>query len=441
MDTLPQELLDEIFRAFFVFEKDITARIATFPAEDRQAILNCRLVQRRWRDSLILERLFVNILEETPFVWHSHRIPKLEDIGDTKYGNWMSCLSLCGMDMELISRGSHEGWKLERNEIDKENSITEYLVHLLRRFSWVEHLRYYPISPKCLDGTWPEGKVSKCCDNSFERLGYPAPAEGENLWRGVECDNHWIYERLFEGVADLWLESIEMPLFGNRAGCCAVPMPFNRSIPQALRRLSLTVKRMLVGGPLYWWLSQLSKLEVLDISISPDPGCGSFLPPREIYLLLDQNWMQDQPLPKLPALAEFRLMSHNRCSFSVSEICKFLDLCPNLSKLGFAHVMLADGTWKELLRRLEPLDLESLYLLSPRNINTLNVTTMSLHGGPVPVTEPIWPSVKYEADQYLENAAQEVKLIHTESPTEPNGRPKKTLNFEYPGFAIFGRQD
>jgi hypothetical protein len=45
--------------------------------------------------------------------------------------------------------------------------------------------------------------------------------------------------------------------------------------------------------------------------------------------------------------------------------------------------------------------------------------------------------MKHEADQHTKNAAKEVQLMHTESPTELNGQPMKTTTFEYPGFAIF----
>jgi hypothetical protein len=440
METLPQEILDEIFRAFNIFEHKVTARFHNFPAAVRQAILNCRLVQRRWRDSLILERLFVNVLEETPFVWHNHRIPKLEDIGDTKYGNWMQTLSLCGMDLGLISQGADARWGVGRKEAEKENSIVEYLVHLLLRVSWVEHLRYYTISPKCLDGTWPEGKVSEWDDHSFEKYGYPALAAGEHSWYGVQNENEWTYQRILEAfyMAGLWIESIEMPLLGNRAAYCALEACFWVWLPETLRRLSMTVTKTFFFNRLERFLKNLSGLEILEMSFSTDREWQrAFLPPGDTWHLMELSpALSLHTLPKLLSLKEFRLMSDNQFSFSVSDICEFLTLCPKISELGFAHIMFSEGTWKELMRRLEPLRLESIHLLSPRDIVTFPVT-VNQWGTMVNTRVPVWPAVKYEPDQHTKNAAKEVKLIHTESPTEPDGQPKKSRTFEYPGFAIF----
>jgi hypothetical protein len=185
------------------------------------------------------------------------------------------------------------------------------------------------------------------------------------------------------------------------------------------------------------WLKNLSGLEILEMSFSTDREWQRvFLPPGDTYYLMELSpELSLHTLPKLLSLKESRLMSDNQFSFSVSDICEFLTLCPKISKLGFAHIMFSEGTWEELMRRLELLDLELLYLLSPRDIVTLPVNYMSF--GSLITREPVWPAVKYERDRYTNNAAKEVKLIHTKSPTEPDGQPKKSRTFEYPGFAIF----
>jgi hypothetical protein len=54
--------------------------------------------------------------------------------------------------MELVEKGEDKRWGAGRDELDEEHPIVPYLVHLLR-VSWVEHLRFYPIHPKCLDAT------------------------------------------------------------------------------------------------------------------------------------------------------------------------------------------------------------------------------------------------------------------------------------------------
>lgn len=45
------------------------------------------------------------VLGMVPFVWYDHRIPRLEEIADTKWGRKMSVLSICGMDLGLMNRG------------------------------------------------------------------------------------------------------------------------------------------------------------------------------------------------------------------------------------------------------------------------------------------------------------------------------------------------
>lgn len=48
MDSLPQELLDKVFEVLFDFDEPITARFDALKPSSRQAILNCRPVQRKW---------------------------------------------------------------------------------------------------------------------------------------------------------------------------------------------------------------------------------------------------------------------------------------------------------------------------------------------------------------------------------------------------------
>ena len=81
-------------------------------------------------------------LEETPFVWHNHRIPKLEAIGQTKWGNRMQALSLYGMELGLVPLGTSARCGADRDEMDKETSFVRYLTHLLRGVSWVERIIY-----------------------------------------------------------------------------------------------------------------------------------------------------------------------------------------------------------------------------------------------------------------------------------------------------------
>jgi hypothetical protein len=78
MNSLPQELLDEVFYQIFDGHQPVTERFETFTPTSMRTILDCRLVERRWFESEILTRNFVWALQETPFVWHNHRLPVLE---------------------------------------------------------------------------------------------------------------------------------------------------------------------------------------------------------------------------------------------------------------------------------------------------------------------------------------------------------------------------
>jgi hypothetical protein len=436
MESLPQELLDEVFMNLVELYFPDTARFSILSATTRQTIQNCRLVQRRWNGSARLEQRFLWVLEETPFVWHNHRIPKLEAIGETQWGNMMRTLSLCGMDLGLTTLGTSARCGADRDDMDEETSVVRYLTHLLRGVSWVEGIRYYPISPKCLDGTWLNWKVNEL-DDRHERGGYPPLQEGEHSWLGVREENEWIYARIVEAVdeAHLWIESFDMPLFGNRAPHCAVDTTrmgfWGYSM---LTRVSISITKVW-GGDLHWpFLEAMQSLEYLDVSLSLCPelrnhGRG-FLPPASRYNLIYRRTATENYCLRLPKVKEFRLMADNQYSFATYDILEFLSMFPNLSRVGFAHIMLVHGTWQELCRNLVPWQLERLWLISPREVTVVGTRT------------PVWPALPYQGDQTMEDAATEVKLVHTESPpTTANGVPERTRNFEYPGFTMFDRLD
>jgi hypothetical protein len=101
MDCSSQELLDEVIWGLC----DLNAQIPNelpLPSIIRQTIINCRLIQRGWNASRRLERLFATVLGDIPFVWHSHRIPKLGEISDEMWATEMEVLSICGMDLGLV---------------------------------------------------------------------------------------------------------------------------------------------------------------------------------------------------------------------------------------------------------------------------------------------------------------------------------------------------
>jgi len=238
MNTPPQEILDEVLTHIVDRHQSVTERFKTFTPALLHTILACRLVARRWFESEVLAYIFTWVLSETPMVWYNHRLPVLEEISEIpKYASWFNqSIAICGMDMSLAKYGKYERWGPGRDELEKENPIIPYFVHLLRRFSWVEHFRFYPIHPRCLNGSWPNWKVSEgeripidtCFDGTMNspRYGYPVLAGGEYSWQGVQCESAWIYPRIMEALlySDLILYSVESALFGNRASYCAISL-------------------------------------------------------------------------------------------------------------------------------------------------------------------------------------------------------------------------
>jgi hypothetical protein len=125
MDSLSQELFDEVFYHIFDRHQPVTERFETFTSASIRTILAFRLVARRWFESEILTRIFVWVLQETPFVWHKHRLPTLEAISELpKYTRWFHpILSICGMDMGLVEKGEDKRWGAGRDELDEDSPI------------------------------------------------------------------------------------------------------------------------------------------------------------------------------------------------------------------------------------------------------------------------------------------------------------------------------
>ena len=279
MDALPLEILDGIFKGLWQCESPVTARLEIFTQPARQAILNSRLVQRRWNESSVLESIFTYVLEETPFVWHNHRILKLEEIGFSELGNKMRTLSLCGMDMGLVTQSASARWGMDRSAQETDMPIVEYLVHLLQRLTWVDHLIFYPIHPKCLDGTWPDWKVSRSDQQGdqygWEHFGYPALANGEQSWYGVQKEAAWIFDRIMHGIADSilgdHLQSIKMPLMGNRTSYCGVPTYLENMFLPQLTYVAVSVSHVPNGFFFMPYLEMMTSLEYLEVAFSTCP--------------------------------------------------------------------------------------------------------------------------------------------------------------------------
>jgi hypothetical protein len=143
------------------------------------------VLRYRWTTSKVLDVMFTEVLAETPCTWRNHRMPALEAIADTKWGNRLRLVSICRMDMGLITKGPAARWRVDCEDMEKELPIIEYLANLLCKLGYVFLLRYYSIHPKYLAGTWPNWKVSQSdlpeepCELYRDgRPAYPALAPG-----------------------------------------------------------------------------------------------------------------------------------------------------------------------------------------------------------------------------------------------------------------------
>jgi len=485
MVHLPQELLDDVFLYIWNTEQPTTERFDNVPKTSIRTILNCRLVARRWFDSETLTRVFVGVLSLTPFVWYNHRLPALEEISETpKYSRWFNhTITICGMDLGLVALGDYDRWGPGRDERDKENPVAQYLVHLLRRLSWVEHFRYYPIHPNCLDGTWPKWKVSESDRTSLETCfqggpkrssyGYPALTEGEFSWEGVQKETEWIFPRIMEAFDEshVWLHSLESSLLGNRASYCAIsvgntPPRYARTnvyigrdlfewFPRSLKRVAITITRHNIRPVLNSdCLERLENLEYLDITLSKSPHLQSrWIGPFDWPESLSRR--HSFAPPELKKLKEFRLMADYQNVFEQHDIIHLMSFFPNVKKLAFGHILLnGNGYWSDVLHQLAAFDLEELWLLDPRNLVWDYPEHRNNYDGPAHAPFPHlavptlpgthntdWHMVKYVEDDHLLLAAQKVRLIDTDSLWTTDAHPGLSRTFEYPGFAIFEKDE
>jgi hypothetical protein len=285
-------------------------------------------------------------------------------------------------------------------------------------------------------------------------------------------ESEWIFPKIMEAVKEshLWLESVETPLFGNRASYCAISgggddmfvrPPLDRDLFKYfpfrhLKHVAITNTHHM-GMPFFWsgGLERLTNLEYLEITLSrhpEDPGheCGPLTMPV----------MMSAPIRyQLEKLVEFRLMADHQHSFAENDILHFLNFFPNLQYLALGHILLANlsGNWSSLLNQLTVYDLEELWLLDPRNLVCDHPERVISHGflaegfhhhydqsqTTVPTIDEVhntdYHMEKYVEDEHLLVAAQKVRLIDTGSLWTDKGHayPGLRRDFEYPGFSIF----
>jgi len=305
------------------------------------------------------------------------------------------------------------------------------LTNVFRRFTCVKHLRYYPMSPTCFrEAFWVHKSVHDVGPGSHS--GYPPDNESSHSWVFQQHDPSWICNDTMDSVekACMPLESISIPLFGNRAAYCAIQVTA-AYFPAVLKRLTISLTRRFEDIPLFEpWLRNSRNLTFLEVAVCRNPlnltSWGPFASCQQLTRV-EAPTSRDQ----MPRLEEFRLMSDNQTCFNEGDIILALALFPKLQKLGLAHMLIKSqlnnaSSWKSFLRRLAPKALHRLWLLDPRNL-WLKGTGQDGH----------YVMEEYKIDDSFRAAAREVRLTDTNSLWTQDSEPPKRRDFDYPGFTIF----
>ncbi|KAF2639567.1 hypothetical protein P280DRAFT_518977 [Massarina eburnea CBS 473.64] len=413
MDTLPQELVDEIFEHLVEHEHPITERFSTITKSSKQTIFAARRVCRGFRDSKTLKNHFITLLEQTPLTRFGWGFPVLEAISLSSYAPLLRMLSISGVTYRPKPMDGRL-WNMD---------FQNYLQKLLEAFTSVQHLRFYPVTPVTLQ--------PQTCPNPaiFPRDIPPiyldfsrGPGHEIYVTKGdPESGDHGVLKFVILAFkhAGIELETLETPLFGNRACYCAVdPLPV-LSV-QSLRRLKFNVSEDTHTHNHLPWIFTLRNLEVLEIALSHGPG---------VEFGNTQQLLIDKETRTMPRMKDFRLIGDNWHMFNESDILDTLSVFPNLENLGLAYIMLHHGVWWSLLRQIKPRQLKRLWLLDPGYA--------SVAGDQVLMLKYNGDGKAIQRDWDLSTMAQDVRLIHTDAVYEPFGIHRPRYDFQYPGFEVF----
>jgi hypothetical protein len=433
MDTLPQELLDEILRYLVEDGFPATARYAVLTSSSKESILNGRLVQKRWFTSEILINVFVRMLEEKLCIWRDYKLPHVEVVAQSAYAERIRCLTICSLNEDLFFWHEH-GWVDGATMREKQTLIDDYLVPLLRQIPEVKSIRYHTGQPEILEISRFNNKALRRTRNATRRLRHLRPWENDARSRRTANMAAWSLRCIGKVIqkAGLPIESIEMPLNGNRASIWAV-QPEDLWYPKTLTRLAVNVVFGILTPTVQEWLCGLVNLRYLDLAFSYDLPRN--VGPQPVWLTKSWKKLDSSIHPdvsqQLPRLKDFRLMGDLQHWFCVQDIFNLLDYFPGLERLGLAHVaVLADVTWPDLLVGLGPIKLKELWVLNPRHFVP----------GPIPIDirqNLDWRMYRYLGCPALDSAAQEVCLFDTECPWPQGNYPPCKINFPFHGFALF----
>ncbi|KAF2265922.1 hypothetical protein CC78DRAFT_578773 [Lojkania enalia] len=403
INDLPRETFDKVCRNLLEYEYPTTERFPTLTLASKRGILSARTVWAGLRECSPLRELFVKVLEETPFFTIGTRMPDLEAVSQSEYAKLMATLSLCGLILKAEGIGRPSGFYT-------------YLAVVLEQFPRIKHLRYYPVTKRYFDGCWSTqtrfrwGRAEYYCTLA----GEPARAYSPGMKR---CgDNDIVVFCQACAKAGLELESVTVPLFGNRGLWCAV-QPY--ATPSSIKRLSVNLtgfgERSLgirSNAIIQLWIAGLPQLEFLEIAVARKAEETTVTPTHITGF---------SGFRKLTTVKEFRLLTDSTYFFQESDIIDNLRWFPMLKRLSLGYIQLMNGTWDSLVWRLLPLNLDALWVLNPITIERIPPDRVRRHD---------------ESHQGKWPVARSCRWIHARVPRDHAIYPAGS-DFDYSGFSIF----
>ncbi|KAF1995326.1 hypothetical protein P154DRAFT_611237 [Amniculicola lignicola CBS 123094] len=365
MEKLSLELLENILAHLVVEELSMTERFATLTPESKQTILNARLVCRSFLRSKALRQQFVPIIAQTPFIRIGDTVPGLDEFSQSEYAAELNTLSFSG-----IYKEPNPATAVSAGPFYEAIRSIPVLLPILKRLSNVRHLRYYPVTARYIHGSWQDS------GDDWPPVEYnwtePVDDPTMKVFRGEAAVNpessvfRWLPTAF--SAAKLTLESLEMPLMGNVASWCAMETELSPNFVSNLKRCSFnyTSRRGRCLFPLE--LLQASNLEFLELAVSRGQYQRSWLLTTHEVIPQQLMWDNNGELVRLPNLKEFRFQTDNSYRLNSIQLVNALAVFPNLTKLGFANIRLADEDgWETVLKTLQSKSekLEGLWLVNP----------------------------------------------------------------------------
>jgi hypothetical protein len=444
MHNIPLEILEAILLNL-AHTHQINERFSALTPTSRRSILSARLVWGAYRTTKPLRQLFVQVLEETPFVVTNHkdargRISGLDAISRSEYARDLTTLSFCPMVFDN-----------QLHAMTWPPNTFETLLTAISRFPSLKHICYFTLPPKMVKGRWvndngrdmyawapPRHQIMGEVDPSFERYSRPE-MQAARYFGHLQ----WCFEQ--GGV-----ETLTMPFGGNIGSFCAIPWSHMTidcpMFPASLRRVSINLMIQRSAQPIFdGWLFHCPNLEYLDIALCRSPECDPDLPMDIWWTRDDFPWFPTLARPKeyaLTKLTELRLAIEVGFCNTHSTFLDGLTDFPALKKLVLGQFMTFHMDWKSFLDNLGEtnewrIDLDVLWLLNPLQDDNAEEWTHP-------------PYARYGNDATTlaaaRGAAKEVRIIHKAFPWDDGvikgvERLGEGRGFRYPSFDVFEEQD